>query len=343
MAIKVIEYLIVGEAPNTAVHTFYDPVSANVDTEWTYIGLNGETTSGDAVQYALRYNNVTELAEVSEDVFVRRASSGAPDTYGTLPNLDPNVLGTALGGTGLATVGTAGQVLSVAANGVDLEYTTNGAGTGTVTSFSAGTTGFSVATATTTPTISGVLNLANGGTGAALADPGADRIAFWDDSAGAVTWLTAGTGLVITGTTLDSTAGAKQIITGSANSVTAGASRYFSLTNPGQSATGNQTSDPSDPATLVYEGATLAPVAGTMKNLRFRCREAGVGETITVTLMVNGVASTLTAQITGATETAADTTHSVSIAAGDLMSLRVTLSGGASQRPPSWGLEFDPS
>lgn len=44
--------------------------------------------------------------------------------------------------------------------------------------------------------------LADGGTGATLVDPNADRIMFWDDSAGQVTWLTAGSGLTITGTTL---------------------------------------------------------------------------------------------------------------------------------------------
>lgn len=47
--------------------------------------------------------------------------------------------------------------------------------------------------------------LADGGTGASLTDPNADRIMFWDDSAGAVTWLTAGTGLSISGTTLTAT------------------------------------------------------------------------------------------------------------------------------------------
>jgi hypothetical protein len=44
--------------------------------------------------------------------------------------------------------------------------------------------------------------LADGGTGASLTDPGADRILFWDDSAGAMTWLTAGSGLSITTTTI---------------------------------------------------------------------------------------------------------------------------------------------
>ncbi len=39
------------------------------------------------------------------------------------------------------------------------------------------------------------------------ADPNADRIIFWDDSAGAFTYLTPGTGLTITGTTIDVTSG----------------------------------------------------------------------------------------------------------------------------------------
>lgn len=49
--------------------------------------------------------------------------------------------------------------------------------------------------------------LADGGTGASLTDPNADRIMFWDDSAGAVKWLTAGTNLTITGTTIDAAGG----------------------------------------------------------------------------------------------------------------------------------------
>ena len=43
---------------------------------------------------------------------------------------------------------------------------------------------------------------------AALTDPGADRIAFWDDSAGDIVWLTIGSGLSITDTTLTATAAA---------------------------------------------------------------------------------------------------------------------------------------
>ena len=47
--------------------------------------------------------------------------------------------------------------------------------------------------------------LADGGTGASLSDPNSDRIMFWDDSAGQVTWLEAGSGLSISGTTLTAT------------------------------------------------------------------------------------------------------------------------------------------
>jgi hypothetical protein len=49
--------------------------------------------------------------------------------------------------------------------------------------------------------------LADGGTGASLTDPNADRVLFWDDSLGAMTWLTMGTNLTITGTTLDASGG----------------------------------------------------------------------------------------------------------------------------------------
>lgn len=45
-----------------------------------------------------------------------------------------------------------------------------------------------------------------------LTDPNADRILFWDDSAGAVDWLTAGSGLSISGTTISTTGGSGLIL-----------------------------------------------------------------------------------------------------------------------------------
>lgn len=43
---------------------------------------------------------------------------------------------------------------------------------------------------------------------ATLVDPNADRLLFWDDSAGALVYLTLGTGLSITGTTINASGGA---------------------------------------------------------------------------------------------------------------------------------------
>ena len=49
--------------------------------------------------------------------------------------------------------------------------------------------------------------LGDGGTGASLSDPGADRLMFWDDSAGAVAFLTASTNLTISGTNITASGG----------------------------------------------------------------------------------------------------------------------------------------
>lgn len=55
-----------------------------------------------------------------------------------------------------------------------------------------------------TTDVTGILPLLNGGTASALVDPNADRILFWDDSEGTVDFLTIGSGLTITGTTITS-------------------------------------------------------------------------------------------------------------------------------------------
>lgn len=47
------------------------------------------------------------------------------------------------------------------------------------------------------------LSLANGGTAHAFVNPGADRLMFWQNSAGHMEWLSVGSGLAITGTTLN--------------------------------------------------------------------------------------------------------------------------------------------
>jgi len=107
----------------------------------------------------------------------------------------------------------------------------------------------------------GQLPLANGGTAANLADPGADRILFWDDSAGAVTWLTLGTNLTITGTTIDAAGGGG----GALSAITA-------ATATNTIASGNNHSQiwnwalTSDSVTAFAFGETTAASAGTANN-----------------------------------------------------------------------------
>ena len=62
--------------------------------------------------------------------------------------------------------------------------------------------------------VTGTLPIANGGLGVALTDPNADRLMFWDDSAGAHAYLTLGTNLSITGTTIDAAGGGSSNLDG---------------------------------------------------------------------------------------------------------------------------------
>ena len=77
----------------------------------------------------------------------------------------------------------------------------------------------------------------------------------------------------------------------------------------------------------------VVPCSGTIDQLYVSGPAApGAGKSITYTLLVNGVASALTCTISGASQTAnSDTTHSVSVSAGDLISIQGTPSG-----TPTW-------
>src|ERR1043165_521220 len=74
------------------------------------------------------------------------------------------------------------------------------------------------------------VSLANGGTGVALTDPNADRILFWDDSAGSFAFLTAGSGLSISGTTITATASGSGDVVGPSSSTDNTLVRFDSTT-----------------------------------------------------------------------------------------------------------------
>ena len=82
------------------------------------------------------------------------------------------------------------------------------------------------------------------------------------------------------------------------------------------------------------EGAYRIPFACTLKSLRIRARVAGTGAaTLTYTLMVNGSPSTLTVVMSNTSQDGSDLANSVVVAAGDLISIRVTKSVGLTSSP----------
>jgi hypothetical protein len=88
--------------------------------------------------------------------------------------------------------------------------------------------------------------------------------------------------------------------------------------------------------TLTDNNWIVAPYACTIRNLYIYTGSASVGETVTITLMKNSVATTLTAQTNG-TGGASDTTNSVSVSAGDKLSLKWTTNGSCGDS--YWGME----
>jgi hypothetical protein len=82
--------------------------------------------------------------------------------------------------------------------------------------------------------VTGALPLANGGLGVSLSDPNADRIAFWDDSAGNVAWLAQTNGIEISGTNLQMTTNQRTreivcVIDGGGSAITTGVKTYLPI------------------------------------------------------------------------------------------------------------------
>lgn len=70
-----------------------------------------------------------------------------------------------------------------------------------------------------------------------------------------------------------------------------------------------------------------APCTGVMRGLFVKFRTAPVGDSVVVTVRKAGVATALTATVAAAATTGSDATNTVSVTAGDLLSVSVT--GGA--------------
>jgi hypothetical protein len=89
----------------------------------------------------------------------------------------------------------------------------------------------------------------------------------------------------------------------------------------------------------------VCPTAGTINNLYvITDTAAGSAKSYAIALVKNGTASSLSATVTGtSTKTANDTTHSVSVAAGDTLSIIATPTSTPTVGRYSWGFEFTPT
>lgn len=87
------------------------------------------------------------------------------------------------------------------------QYVTDGLGNYSTIEVSTMGTRITNTTLNGTLTLGSPLALTYGGLGVSLADPNADRLFFWDDSAGSTAFLSLGPNLSITGTTIDAIGG----------------------------------------------------------------------------------------------------------------------------------------
>lgn len=108
------------------------------------------------------------------------------------------------------------------------------------------------------------------------------------------------------------------------------------------------TTDPSDISFGNPDKATLWPIAGTLKNLFiYLITDQPTGESITLTIMVNGVATSIqvvqSGGNTGNPILVSDTTHSFTVSPGDLCSIRAEVTAAGNGASMTIGYEFDPS
>lgn len=143
---------------------------------------------------------------------------------------------------------------------------------------------------------------------AALGDPNADRILFWDDSAGSYKFLTPGTGLTITGTTIDASSSgvAWGAITGTLSNQTdlqtALNAKQATITFGTGVLTALGVNIGSAGAPVLLNGALGTPSSGTLTNCTFPTlnqNTSGSAATLTTTRTLWGQNFNGSANVTG--------------------------------------------
>lgn len=234
-------YLVSVPGTDGSTHTFqrsfplcvvsvYDTGTSNLATLYSDDGVTPQAnpftanTDGSFSFYA---------ADGVYDIELTSGDMPAPITYGAVPlndtGADPLIIAiAALASNGLIarTSASTAAARTLTAGSGNITITDGDGVSGNPTVDLSGTlTGQIIDGSSNTLTVlagsqlSGEVPLANGGTETALTDPGVDRILFWDFSAGEMAWLEAGTGLSISGTTLNVTVTGTVDGSGTANTV----------------------------------------------------------------------------------------------------------------------------
>ena len=185
---------VVTLGPNTISKVW---IIENLTTGGQSITIKQGSGTTVEVQNGHKVMVVTDGLGAAADVFLANPTAAAG---GTVTSVEGT--GTVQGLTLSGTVTSSGN-LTLGGSLADVDLTSQVTGTLPIANGGTGTTLTTFVNLTTN--VAGILPLANGGTGAPLVDPNADRIFFWDDSAGSTAFLTVGSGLQISGTTLSST------------------------------------------------------------------------------------------------------------------------------------------
>lgn len=182
------------DAEELHIQTVYDAGAQTLD----YVLFTTDVASATADKGLYRFNvDGTAILDIDDGGINFAASKGISiagadiitDAAGTATLSNIDALDATTEATIEAAIDTLANLTSIQSQTVTLSGTLTVGGNSSINGTAYVTGGTDVA-------------LADGGTGASLTDPNADRIMFWDDSAGAVTWLTAGNGLTITTTTI---------------------------------------------------------------------------------------------------------------------------------------------
>lgn len=200
-----------GGSGTTTVNAGSGGVTISTDAGNSDISLSphGTGTVDIAASKSLSFNGTDILADSAGTMTLSNVDAldaTTSTTIGantmTLTNKTFDANGT---GNSLSNVETA-DIASGSKSGLDATLVTGTAGTnGNLVQWDANGDAIDSSLATANVYSSGGTDvaLADGGTGASLADPNADRMLFWDDSAGAVTWLSPATNISITDTNLN--------------------------------------------------------------------------------------------------------------------------------------------